>query len=322
MEQMSERCILLGEKDYPETLRQIPDAPKKLYIRGNLPAANRPVVAVIGARECSIYGKEMAQWFGRELAGAGVQIVSGMARGVDGIAQTAALMAGGASYGVLGCGTDICYPKENQKLYEQLPASGGILSEYPKGMPPLSHHFPRRNRIISALADCVLVIEAREKSGTLITADYALEQGKEVYALPGRLSDTLSGGCNRLLAQGAGLALSPDDIVEVLAAGGKYPEWERNRKCTFDQDSQKTAEKTAGSGILLNENERLVWEQLEDGALGLQEIYERVKGTKDGEKIELSEVTELLMELAVRKIILPQRGNKYRRKDENGVSTI
>lgn len=333
MNEKKERCIRLDDADYPESLRSIADAPKQLYVRGSLPDQNRPSVALIGSRQCSIYGREMARWFGERLAGAGVQIISGMARGVDGIAQLAALNAGGQSYGVLGCGTDICYPKENKKLYEMLPASGGLLSEYPPGMPPLSHHFPKRNRIISALSDCVLVIEAKERSGTLITADFALEQGREVYALPGRLSDALSGGCNRLLFQGAGLALSPEDILEFLCGSGKYPEWEKSGR---EKGEQKKREQEKGKQekgkqekesktretLLLHGKEHLIWEAMGERPIGLQELYERVRSTREGRELTLPEVTGLLMGLVARKIIWAKRGNKYCRKEENGVSTI
>ena len=148
-------------------------------------------------------------------------MVSGMARGIDGIAQKAALEAGGASFAVLGCGVDICYPEENRELYDRLLQEGGILSEYPPGMPPEPKLFPPRNRIISGLSDLVLVIEARKKSGTLITVDMALEQGREVYALPGRVSDKLSDGCNRLIRQGAGVATCPEDILEFFFGTGE-----------------------------------------------------------------------------------------------------
>jgi hypothetical protein len=143
-----------------------------------------------------------------------------MARGVDGIAQKAALDAGGRSFAVLGCGVDLCYPDENQALYDRLLEAGGILSEFPPGTPPDSKNFPQRNRIISGLADLVLVIEARKRSGTQITVDMALEQGREVFALPGRVSDALSDGCNRLIRQGAWIATCPEDVLEYFYGTG------------------------------------------------------------------------------------------------------
>ena len=148
-----------------------------------------------------------------------MQIISGMARGIDGIGQRAALYAGGYSLGVLGCGVDVCYPRENREVYEQLLVKGGVCSEYPPGMEPRAVLFPPRNRIISGLCDGVLVIEAKGRSGTLITVDMALEQGREVYAVPGRATDALSEGCNRLIRQGAQLVMSPEELLEDLQAG-------------------------------------------------------------------------------------------------------
>lgn len=208
-----------GEEDYPSRLSEIPDKPYALYYAGNLPPEGKRAVALIGARDCSEYGRYMAGQFGAALARAGVQVISGMARGIDSIGQERALSEGGYSMGVLGCGVDVCYPRENRGLYEALLADGGVCSEYPPGVEPRAMLFPPRNRIISGLADAVLVIEAREKSGTLITVDMALEQGREVYALPGRATDPLSGGCNRLIRQGAGLVSTPEELLEELFCG-------------------------------------------------------------------------------------------------------
>ena len=214
--------ICLAEEGFPERLRRIPDPPFGLYCRGKLPAEIdlQPAAAVIGARLASGYGRDQARRFGFRLASRGITIVSGMARGIDGIAQKAALDAGGRSFAVLGCGVDLCYPDENQVLYDRLLEEGGILSEFPPGTPPDSKNFPQRNRIISGLADLVLVIEARKRSGTQITVDMALEQGREVFALPGRVSDALSDGCNRLIRQGAWIATCPEDVLEYFYGTG------------------------------------------------------------------------------------------------------
>lgn len=202
--------------DFPGKLAEIPDPPFGIFYRGRLPDERTPAVAVIGARKCSEYGRTMAERFAKGFAERGVDVISGMAAGIDGIGQAAALKAGGSSYAVLGCGVDIVYPRSNESLYRQLLERGGVLSEYPPGMEPRPALFPPRNRIISALSDVVLVVEAREKSGTLITVDMALEQGREVYAIPGRCTDSLSMGCNRLIRQGAALALAPEDIIEDM----------------------------------------------------------------------------------------------------------
>lgn len=206
----------LWETGYPKRLKEISDPPLILYRIGKLPEPEKKMAAIVGARACSSYGKEMAEYFARGLAKEGVGIVSGMARGADGIAQRAAVSAGGYSVAVLGCGVDVCYPEENRALYESLKKKGCILSEYPPGTQPHSRLFPPRNRIISALSDLVLVIEAREKSGTLITVDMALEQGKDVFAVPGRITDTCSRGCNRLIGNGAGIAVSVAQLTQEL----------------------------------------------------------------------------------------------------------
>ncbi|MCM1192793.1 MAG: DNA-processing protein DprA [Butyrivibrio sp.] len=210
------RVLERQDKEYPRRLREIPGAPKRLYVLGKLPEEQIPTVAVIGARDCSEYGKYVAAGLGAALGRSGIQVVSGMARGIDGISQEAALDAGGSSFAVLGSGVDVCYPAGNRQLYEKLKEGGGILSEYPPGTPPVSGHFPPRNRIVSGLSDAVVVVEAREKSGTLITVDMALEQGREVYVVPGRVTDSLSSGCNRLLKLGAGLLLNREEFIEEV----------------------------------------------------------------------------------------------------------
>lgn len=218
-EQMLQRGISFvwkQEKEYPAKLLEIPDAPYGLYYLGRLPEEEKISVAIIGARECSSYGEYVAKNLGTYLAGKGVQIISGMARGIDGISQKAAIEAGGNSYGVLGCGVDICYPESNRYLYEKLRDHGGVLSALPIGTKPIPRNFPPRNRIVSGLADCVVVVEARKKSGTLITVDMALEQGREVYVVPGRMTDSLSEGCNKLIREGAGVITCAEDFFDEL----------------------------------------------------------------------------------------------------------
>lgn len=204
------------DSDFPSRLACIADPPFGIFYKGKLPAEDIPAVAMIGARKCSEYGKHIAETFASAFAARGIDIISGMAQGIDGISQKAALAAGSNSYAVLGCGVDVVYPKTNEKLYAQLLEQGGVLSEYPPQMEPRPMLFPSRNRIISALSDAVLVVEACEKSGTLITVDMALEQGKEVFTVPGRCTDNLSMGCNRLLRQGAAAATTPKDIIEDM----------------------------------------------------------------------------------------------------------
>ena len=192
------------------------DPPKGLYVLGALPADDLPSVAIVGSRMCSPYGRKMAYQFGLELAARGVQIVSGMALGIDGYAHEGALAGGGRTLAVLGSGADVCYPEKNRHLYRDIPKRGGVLSEEEPGTPPLPYNFPKRNRIISALSDLVLVVEARKKSGSLITADSALEQGRTVMAVPGRVGDALAEGTNYLIAQGADIAWSVEAVLDAL----------------------------------------------------------------------------------------------------------
>ncbi len=216
MKEKGIQLILYDSESYPKKLRELADAPYALYVKGTLPDEKRPSVAIIGARRCSNYGEGQALEYGKHLAAAGVQIISGMALGIDGAGHRGALNGNGTTYGVLGCGVDVCYPRENIGLYMDIQKSGGIISEQRPGEPPMSYYFPLRNRIISGLADVVLVIEAKEKSGSLITADMALEQGRDVYALPGPVTSALSQGCHKLIRQGAGILISPEDFLKDL----------------------------------------------------------------------------------------------------------
>ena len=204
---------------YPAKLLSIPARPFGIFVKGKLPDIRQRSLAIVGARDCSEYGQYVARHFAEKMAQNGVAVISGLARGIDGIAQRAAMEAGGESFGVLGCGVDICYPKSNEKLYRMCMERGGILSTYLPGTPPTPNLFPPRNRIISGLSDGILIIEAREKSGTIITADLALEQGKDVFVIPGRVTDRLSDGCNSLIRQGASLIQSPEQLLEELNIG-------------------------------------------------------------------------------------------------------
>ncbi len=206
--------LSVEQSEFPEKVRHIPNAPYALYYVGNLPDITRKTVAIVGARGRSAYGSEVAQKLGKTLADHGVQVISGMAKGIDTDAHRGAIEAQKDTYAVLGCGVDVCYPTGNRYLYQQiLEYNGGIISEYAPGTQPVAYQFPQRNRIISGFSDCVVVIEAKEKSGSLITADFAMEQGRDVFALPGRICDPLSQGCNRLIKQGAGLIQSIDDFL-------------------------------------------------------------------------------------------------------------
>ncbi len=204
------------DRSYPLLLRRIHQAPYGLYVSGTLPPEDADLTAIVGARRCSPYGRQMAEELAGALAGRGFSVVSGMARGIDGAAHRGCLAGGALTVAVLGCGVDVCYPKEHEKLCRVIRNNGCILSEFPPGTPPLAYHFPQRNRIISGMASRVIVVEAQEKSGSLITAELALEQGRDVYAVPGRVTDPLSAGCNRLIWQGAEPILSVEEFIGGL----------------------------------------------------------------------------------------------------------
>ena len=224
MERDGIRFVMPGQSEYPVRLEEIPDAPIGLYIKGKEDFAafvdkNYPVVAVVGARNCSEYGKYVAKKLGQKCAERGIVLVSGMAYGIDAIAQWSCLGAGGKVCAVFGCGVDVCYPEMNRPIYDALCEAGCMYSEYIPGARPSAGCFPPRNRIISGMADALIVVEAKEKSGTLITVDMALEQGKDVYVVPGRVTDPMSVGCNRLIRQGACPVCDLDVLLEEIKGG-------------------------------------------------------------------------------------------------------
>ena len=270
--------VTVDEKEYPGRLRDIPDAPPFLFYKGELPGQDKPSVAMVGSRKCSIYGREMCLKFSESLAAAGIDIISGMAAGVDGFAHRGAIKAGGKTYAVLGCGVDVCYPAMNRDIFDTLSGKqdcirtdktesggdnvksyGGIISEYYPGDKALPYNFPQRNRIISGLCDILLVVEAGKKSGTFITVDHALEQGREIFAIPGRIGDTVSDGCNSLIKNGAMMATEPDDIIEELKSHYEM-------LLTVEKKKKKTVkEKLSGE-------EKEVYDRLEPVPIGINEI--------------------------------------------------
>lgn len=280
-----------GSKNYPKKLMQIPDPPFFLYQKGKGECYQKPAVAVVGARNCSIYGGLAAKELGRELARRGIVVISGMARGIDGICQWAALEEGGKSIGVLGSGVEVCYPKDNRFLYEKLQSQGCLVSENPPFTQPRAGLFPMRNRIISGLADVVVVVEAGEKSGTLITVDMALEQGKEVFAIPGRMTDRYSRGCNKLIKQGAGMILSPREFVEEI--------------CPLLQVPMQKKEENTGSMEITGE-ERLVLSVIDVELKSMEEIYEEVR--KKNTDITLAKTMEVVLNLRIKQLLGEQEG--------------
>jgi DNA processing protein len=215
------RFLPIGDPAFPIRLAAIADPPLGVFVRGATPGG--PVAAIVGARSASSYGREVAELFARELASAGVTVVSGMARGVDAAAHRGALAAGGPTAAVWGAGPDRVYPAEHASLAEEIAAHGCLITEYPPGSPPRASHFPERNRLIAGLADVVVVVEANERSGALITANLALDEGRDVMAVPGSIFSRLSVGPNGLLRSGAAPALITEDILTVLGVVAPPP---------------------------------------------------------------------------------------------------
>ena len=221
------RWLARSHPAFPPLLPAVHDPPPGLFLRGDGAAdlLARPAVAIVGARACSPYGRQVARLLGRELARAGLVVVSGLARGVDGEAHRGALEVGGTTVGVLGCGIDRDYPAAHAQLAREIGRTGLVVSEYAPGVPPAPWRFPARNRIIAGLAAATVLVEARERSGALITADFALEEGREVFAVPGEITSALSAGANALLRLGATPLTRAEDVLETfgLVAAGQPP---------------------------------------------------------------------------------------------------
>jgi len=210
------KAVTLADAGYPDLLRHIYDPPPVLYLRGDIRPEDNTALAIVGTRVASEYGKTVAAMLARELAARGITVVSGMARGIDTASHLGAMEAGGRTFAVLGCGLDTVYPAENRAVMERIAAAGAVFSPFPFGTKPEAGNFPARNRLISGLSLGTVVVEAQEKSGALITADFALEQGREVFAVPGNITSKNSRGTHYLLKQGAKLVESLDDILEEL----------------------------------------------------------------------------------------------------------
>jgi len=295
---------LAEDEEYPHKLFELYDYPPAILVNGTLPDSSIPSIAIIGARNCSNYGSAMAQEYTKAIANSGIQIVSGMAMGIDGIAGRTALKTNGRSYAVLGSGPDVCYPTINRDLFDALILNGGIISEYPLGTPGAGWHFPMRNRIIAALSDAILVIEAKEKSGTMITVDSALELGRNVYALPGRNSDVMSRGCNLLIRQGAEILLSPEDfITEFLTSLAGEPVFDSY----FSNLSDATTLMNQGPQFKSLE-EKIVYDSLDHSPLSLDQIYSKVN---DQIPITISQLMILLTNLTISGYITSIGGSNY-----------
>jgi len=290
LESAAVHLVTYVSPDYPKSLFEIPDPPPFLYIRGEL-RSHEPAIAIVGSRRATAYGLMTTGKLAGELAGHGVCIVSGMARGVDTAAHKGALQAGGRSIGVLGCGVDKIYPPENRALFDEMADKGCLVSEFPLGTLPLAENFPRRNRIISGLCSGVLVVEAAEKSGSLITAQYALEHGRDVFAVPGNISFATSRGSNRLIKQGAKLVDCVEDLLEELPGFA-----DRTAETPLFQKPART--------FALTPKEAVIYELLARSPLHIDDIISQTELTA-------GEVSSMLLHLELKGAITPLPGTHY-----------
>jgi len=293
------KMINIFDDKYPYNLKQIYDPPIALYYKGKFELDDF-AIAIVGSRRTTNYGSFSAKKLAYDLSLRGVQIVSGLARGIDSIAHEGCLAAGGKTVAVLGCGLDTIYPPENTKLYEDIIKSDGlVISEYPPGMPPLQHNFPARNRIISGISSGVLVVEAAKRSGSLITACYALEQGREVFAIPGNIDCAYSRGTNQLIKDGAKMVLCAEDVLEEF----NYIEIIDNSD--IQNDLSKTHSKTNFSIFkgLSTEEIRIV-KIISNGIHNIDEIIER-------SNIPTKEVNNILFMLEMKGVITQLPGKTF-----------
>lgn len=286
-----------GHPDYPATLATIPTPPTLLYLRGGFQSSDRNAVAVVGSRHCTAYGKRVAERLGADLARAGFTVVSGLARGIDGAAHRGALEAGGRTIAVLAGGLARIYPPEHADLAEQVRARGALVSEAAMAMEPMAGMFPARNRIISGLARAVVVVEANDRSGALITATHAAEQGREVFAVPGPVDSPASAGTLKLLRQGAKLVRHAADVLEDL--NGIAP-------ITSPEESPPPPVEPAGPPLGLDEGQLRIWECLAERPRHMDEISRQLG-------VPIAELTGRLMLLEMKKVIRRLPGNQFER---------
>ena len=286
------RVIPIDDPGYPENLRRIHDAPLFLYVLGALEPGDARAVAIVGSRNASSYGIKMATYLAAELARAGVVVVSGLAAGIAAAAHRGALSAGGRTVAVLGCGIDRVYPEANARLRGEIAASGAVVTEFAVGVTPAPENFPRRNRLISGMSLGVVVVEADMKSGSLITARNALEQGREVFAVPGNADSARSRGCHWLIKQGAKLADSPGDVLEEIAPQLRRPEGD-------------AAAAPLPSG--LGDEERKVLELCEAGPIHVDDLAQ-------ASGIPVSRLAGVLLTLELQSLVESLPGTRFRRK--------
>ncbi len=263
------KVLIQSDVDYPEKLKNIKDAPYILYYKGDVSCLNMLSVAIVGSRKATSYGKYYAEKFARELSSYGICIASGLALGIDAIAHKSAIASNGKTIGVIATGIDMTYPAKNENIYRDIEEKYGVIvSEYPLGTHPIPYNFPHRNRIISALSSGVLVVEAQEKSGTLITAGHAANQGRDVFALPGNINSLYSAGTNRLIRDGAKLVMHVDDILDEIGEFKNFTE--KTKKIKINYDNLSSTEKCIIES--LKENEKSLDELSYEINIGIGEI--------------------------------------------------
>jgi DNA processing protein len=294
--------LSIGDDDYPDMLRQIHLPPLLLFFKGDRIKKMEFSIAIVGSRKCTAYGKEAAMYISKNLSEMGIIIVSGLAAGIDSFAHRAALEGKGGSIGVLGCGIDLVYPPENRVLYEKIPENGSIITEFLPGTPPLKSNFPVRNRIISGLCQGVIVIEAGERSGAIITCEIALKQNREVMAVPGSIFSPSNKGCHRLIKEGAKLVENIDDILDEFSIyTGKIFKTRQENKFSSKKEKENKDHDTN-----LNGNELRIYEYIGYKSKSIEDIV-KYSG------IEVKEVLRILAYLEINGLIKEDSFNKYSR---------
>jgi DNA processing protein len=291
------RLVNWTDPEYPRPLREIYDPPTLLYVRGNADVLNEPAVSVVGTRKPTLYGTQMAERLGRELAARGVTIVSGMARGIDAISHQGAMAVNGRAIGVLGTGVNICYPKENKKLYEKVLERGAIISEFPLGTHPAPENFPIRNRIVAGMPVGVVVVEGAQYSGSLITARLAMEFGREVFAVPGNVTQPVSFAPNQLIRQGAKLVTNGEDVIEDLPTPV--------RAALVKAEAPEAEQRNLLAAACLNSSEKKIYELLStDQPVHIDDIMER-------SGLNSSDVLATLFDLEMKGIVRQLPGKQF-----------
>jgi DNA processing protein len=300
------RKITLKDPEYPKNLRNIHTPPKQLYVNGTLLERDDVAIAIVGSRRASPYGIETGERLGFELAARGVTVVSGMAIGIDSAAHRGALKAKGRTIAVMGSGHDYIYPPQNKKMYEEIVKTGAVVTEYENDVEPFPGQFPARNRIISGLSLGVVIVEAAKNSGALITANFAAEQGRTVFAVPGKVSSATSSGTNELIRDGACLIQSVDDILQELSIAEIEPASGKEKDKLDGRISLQTKAYIYNS---LTDDERKIYKNLSDEPMYVDEILEKAG-------MEHARASKVLLNLELKKLIVQIPGKQFMRKEK------